>query len=83
MHAYRLRQVDKQQSMHLQAWLNHQVTSTKEQGKKQIPVYKDFKEFFDYEKLMKEIESDSGNQHKLSEKHKELAKIAKRLNERR
>lgn len=38
MYAYRLQQVDEAQNMHQQAWLNHQVTMTKEQGDKQIPA---------------------------------------------
>lgn len=57
MKAYQLQRVDREYEMHLQAWLNHAVTATKEQGKKQVPYYKKFKEFYDYEKRLKEVSS--------------------------
>ncbi|WP_079708624.1 hypothetical protein [Paraliobacillus ryukyuensis] len=56
MKAYRLSRVDRDYEAHLQAWLNHQVKATKEQGNKQIPIFKKFNDFFDYEKRVKEIE---------------------------
>ncbi len=56
MKAYNLARVDKERDMHLQAWLNHAATATKEQGKKVISVYKDFTDFFDYKKRLREIE---------------------------
>lgn len=70
-----MQQVDKQFDMHLQAWLNHKVTATKEQGKdKIIPVYKTFKEFFDYQKELKEIEKTP--QSKLTPQMRNMARIA-------
>jgi len=55
MRAYQLQQIDKEMDMHMQAWLNHQVTASKEKGKKQVPVYSKFKDFYDYEKRINEV----------------------------
>lgn len=35
----------KLKEIHLQAWLNHQVTATKKSGKKSVPYYKSFDDF--------------------------------------
>lgn len=83
MYAFRLAQVDEEMKMHKQAWINHQVTATKQQGKKQVPVYKKFNQFFDYEKRIKEVEQDFIGGKKLPERLKRMAHIAKNLNERR
>ncbi|WP_206193300.1 MULTISPECIES: hypothetical protein [Virgibacillus] len=74
--AFRLQQVDKEYKMYKQAWINHQVTLTKEQGKKQVPIYKRFKDFFDYEKHLKEVTKPK----RVSDKMKRLAAIAKQVN---
>lgn len=50
MKATRLNEVDKDYRNHLQAFLNFAVQATK--GKKQVPVYKKFKKFYDYEKSL-------------------------------
>ena len=42
--------VDNLREMHLQAWLNHAVTSKKKNGKKLEPTYKKFNEFWDESK---------------------------------
>lgn len=78
MYAYRLKQVDKRQEMHMQAWLNHQVTATKEQGKNHVSVYKNFKDFFDYEKELREVEKPSKS--RLTPHMRKLAQIAKKAN---
>lgn len=80
MYAYRLKQVDEELKMHKQAWLNHQVTATKQQNKKQVPVFKKFKDFFDYEKELKKVEIKDD---KISKENQRLARIAKMANERR
>lgn len=82
MYAYGLKKVDKEYYMHLQSWLNHQVTTMKEQGKKQVPVYKNFKDFYDYEKELNEVKKLTQNK-TLTSKQKELANLAKKVNERR
>lgn len=77
MQAHRLKQIDKEHDMHLQAWLNHGVTATKEQGKKQVPVYKTFKDFYDYQKRLKEVERPKT---KLNIKNRHMAQIAMQVN---
>lgn len=78
MKAFNLKQIDEERDMHLQAWLNHGVTATKEQGKKQVPVYETFKEFFDYEARVKEID---GVKSRLTPQMRNMARIAARVNE--
>lgn len=79
MYAYRLKAIDKQYDMHVQAWINHQVTATKEQGKKQVAVYRKFSDFFDYEKAIKEIEGS--NKKEITDHQRNIAQLAKSLNE--
>ena len=55
MKAYNLKRVDKEYDHHLQAWLSQQVQATEQRGKKSVPVYKNFKDFFDYEERVNEI----------------------------
>lgn len=50
MRGHRLRELDRQYEMHWQAWLNQSAQATKEKGKKHVPVFDSFKQFFDYEK---------------------------------
>lgn len=54
MRAHRLKEIDKEYEIHLQAWTNHTVQATRRQGKnKAVPVYKTFKQFYDYEKYVR------------------------------
>lgn len=78
MQAHNLAEVDKQYNMHLQAWLNHQATATKEQGKKQVPAFKKFEDFFDYKKRLKEVEKPRKTG--ISPQMKRMARIAAKLN---
>lgn len=55
MKAYRLRHVDELYKMHLQAWLNNQATATKQKGKKTVPFFKSFDEFYDIQEEEKKI----------------------------
>ena len=58
MKAVRLKQIDKEYELHLQAYLNLLVKAEKKAGKgKSRPVYRKFKQFYDYEKRLAEIES--------------------------
>lgn len=77
MYAFRLSSVDEQEKMHMQAWLNHAVTATKENGK---PVHKDFESFFNYDKQIRNV---TGEVKKVDPRVKRLAEIAKLTNERR
>ena len=60
MKASNLRQVDDEYRLHEQAFLTVVARATK--GKKGTPVYKRFKDFFDYESAIKKILS--GDKHK-------------------
>lgn len=54
MQAARLRRVDREYELHLLAWACWDVQSMKKQGKKRVPVYQTFRQFFDYEAREKE-----------------------------
>ncbi len=60
MEAARLKNVDLTYREHLQAWLNFVVKARK--GKQGKPVYKKFKQFFDYEAAVKEVSNKKGNE---------------------
>jgi len=44
--AIRLQLIDKERDLHAQAWLNVQAKATKQRGKKTVPYFKTFNEFF-------------------------------------
>jgi hypothetical protein len=46
MKAVRLRLLDKERDIHAQAWLNVQAKATKQRGKKIVPYFNSFDEFF-------------------------------------
>lgn len=46
MKAVNYKLVDKQRDLHVQAWLNVQAKATKQKGKKTVPYFKSFAEFF-------------------------------------
>jgi len=75
--AYRLQQVDKERDLHWQAWLNRQVKAMKEVGKKQEYIFKKFKDFYDYEKHLNDI-----NNKKINDNNQRLINIAIQANER-
>jgi alcohol dehydrogenase class IV len=78
MRAYNLKRVDREYDMHLQAWLNHAASATKEQGKKVISAYKDFTDFYDYKKRLREVEKPSKS---LNKQMRRMAQLAKKANE--
>lgn len=55
MKAYALKRLDGEYIIHKQAWANQQATATKERGKKVLPYFDKFTDFFNYEELEKEI----------------------------
>ena len=61
MEAVRLKQVDLDYRNHLQAFLNFAVQSTKKSGKTSRPVYRKFKQFFDYEKEIQKVTKKESN----------------------
>lgn len=78
MKAYALRRLDEEHSIHRQAWINQQAKATKQQGKKTLPYYKNFKQFFDYEQLEKDILQTK--EEKKSEKENRLANLLVQAN---
>lgn len=58
MEAARLKQIDLDYRNHLQAWLNFVVQAKKKAGKyKQKPVYKKFKQFYNYKEALEKKET--------------------------
>lgn len=53
--ALRYREVDQDYRNHLQAYLNFSAKATKKQGKHRVPVYQNFRSFYDYRKELKKI----------------------------
>jgi len=80
MRAYSFLRLGKLYDMHLQAWLNRAVKATKFSGKKEVPVYKEFKSFFDYEKEIKHLRNDNITVSGLSEQQLRMAKMAEKFN---
>lgn len=70
MKAKSLKQVDAEYEIHLQAWVSHQVKAEKKQGKKTVPIYKKFNQFFNYEERIDSIL-------KPKKKEKELSNLEK------
>ena len=58
MEAVRLREIDNTYHLHLGAWLGEVVKSKKKVGKNYKPYYKEFKDFFDYEKVLNKDKSE-------------------------
>lgn len=64
--AQQLKEVDKMRDQHITAWLTVSAGATKKDGK---PVYKKFKDFFDYEKELKRLEKKPDNKFSNLSKH--------------
>lgn len=57
MKAQRLANVDRDFWAHWQAYLSFMATGTKKSGKKAVPVYSNFRKFFDYDRELSKAES--------------------------
>ena len=66
MKAKSLKQVDTEYEIHLQAWVSHQVKAEKKQGKKTVPIYKRFDQFFNYEERIDGILKPKKKEKRLS-----------------
>lgn len=53
MKAFRLKLVDEEYKIYLQAWVNREAKAEKKKGKGSEFVYKKFESFFDYEMRVK------------------------------
>jgi len=67
--AHRLDQADTEYDRHWRAWLNWNVQGTKKHGKKIMPVYRTFSDFYDRKK-----NTDSAPEDERKKKMKEAAK---------
>lgn len=66
MKAKSLKQVDTEYEIHLQAWVSHQVKAEKKQGKKTVPIYKTFNQFFNYKERENSILKPKKKEKKLT-----------------
>lgn len=55
MKAANLQRLDREYEIHLLAWQMNQAGATKQKGKKTVPYFSKFSEFFDYEQREKDI----------------------------
>lgn len=59
--SYLFRQIDREREIYLQAWTAREVKAEKMVGKnKKQLVYKEFEDFYDYEKRIKALRNPSG-----------------------
>lgn len=80
MTAQNFRTVDLKFESAIKAWDNMRLKQTKKKGKKTVPLYTSFKEFFDYEKELERIsEVDSEDKKVIDERMRILNRI-KELN---
>ncbi|UBH16406.1 hypothetical protein [Macrococcus armenti] len=66
--------------MHKQAYLNREIEAQKKVGKESKLVYKTFKDFFDYEKVKREM-YDHSHDKKEKEQNKNILEMLKHRNE--
>ena len=64
--AYRLAEIDKECDRHQRAWLNVVAGATKKDGR---PVYKNFRDFYDYEAELKKVDKKPDNKFSNLSKH--------------
>ena len=55
LEAYRIKQVEEERQLAVQAWFNHNVQATKGSAKHPKPMFKDFKDFFDAQSQIDEV----------------------------
>ena len=67
MEGVRLKQVDRDYRNHLQAFLNFAVKAEKKAGKnKTVPVFRKFKQFYDYEKELEKAKNIGNEKNRFS-----------------
>ena len=62
MKAFRLKLVDEEYRIYLQAWVNREAKAEKKKGKGSEFVYKKFESFFDYETKVKRALGENYNE---------------------
>ncbi len=78
--AYALAVVDEEYRIHRMAWVNREIKAEKKSGKnKSKPVYRRFKDFFDYEKMQEEVRNNlSGKKKAMSGRSERIIEYLKR-----
>ena len=67
LESVRLKQIDMDYRNHLQAYLNFVVQSEKKTGKgKSRPVYRKFKQFYDYEREINKVKNKGSEKSRFS-----------------
>ncbi|MDN6670658.1 MAG: hypothetical protein L0L07_00035 [Staphylococcus equorum] len=79
MKAQALIQLDHQRDIHLSAFLNQSVQGTKKKGKKEVPLYPKFTDFFDYDKQKEAILGEI-KEEKQTVKEKHIRELIKQAN---
>lgn len=74
MEAVRLKNIDMDYRNHLQAFLNFSVKAERKSGKGSKPVYRKFKQFYDYEAEIKKANNKSNEKSRFSDIGKFLKK---------
>lgn len=74
------KQVDRQNELHTLAFLTNAAGGMKMSGNRQIPVYRTYKEFYDYQKELDKLESDKSMNTK---KYKKLTELAHKFYKKR
>ena len=69
-------QVDKQNDLHTLAFLTVAAGATKKRGNDIVPVYKEYTDFFNYEKELEELKNESDP--KRNRVYKKLSKLVNR-----
>lgn len=77
--AYKLKRLDREREIHLQAWVINQAKATKQMGGKTYPVFKDFNSFFNFDKRQKQITNEKQDVSKKREQER-LKRIAQWAN---
>lgn len=77
--AYNLRQIDKERDLHWEAWLSREVQAKKKKGKHDLQyIYKNWKDFFDGEKMRKALEDEPEKEEKPLTAAQRAAEYARR-----
>lgn len=79
MKAAKLKRLDQEYFIHLQAFKNQEIKATKKVGKQEKMVYKNFNEFFPYQKLENEI-LGIATKKKVSRDNKKMMEMLKKAN---
>lgn len=66
MYSFNLREIDKEQDIHLLAWQINQAQATKKKGNKTVPYFNNFNDFFNYEKRINGLKPKTKTESALS-----------------